>query len=64
MCVTFLLPPDIKGLISSCQMLIKVTVRKIWENSMVIKQIYFFPKLSLIRVFDEKNLAQNNSIKS
>ena len=24
----------------------------------------FFPKLSLITVFDEKNIAQNNSVKS
>ena len=29
-----------------------------------MQQIYFFPKLSLITVFDEKNIAQNNSVKT
>ena len=43
-------------------MLIKVTFKKIWKNVMTTN--VFFPKLSLITVFDEKNIAQNNSVKS
>ena len=46
-------------------MLIKVTFKKKlknWDGN--VTNIFIFPKLSLIAVFNVKNIAQNNSVKS